>query len=843
MGPQMIQNIWRDISYAARSLQQAPTFATAAVLTLAVGIGATTAVFSILDAALLKPLPVRDPGQLATVNPFRGTRPGALSYPVFRDLSAQQDVFSDIAASGSADFESVRVEGAPQELDHVDGAFVSANYFTMLGVPPALGRMFTTLDGESAGEPVAVISDAFWERQFALDPTVVGRTVFLNKTPFTIVGVAPRGFFGDRVGTVRDIWIPILAQPRLGRDLLDVRTASWFRTIGRLKEGLTEQQANVILTGLFRRLMADEIASGAGTRVNPGQPSDYRMEIALGSTGLNTGRLRFKRPLTLLMTGVGLLLLIACGNVANLLLARGASRGREVGIRLAIGSGRRRLLQQFLTESLLLALAGGALGLVVALWTRDAVAAQLSEWEFVIPLDLRLLAFALSLSTVTALIFGVVPALKATSPHIGRLLQPADITRDTRHTRQRLARTLIVGQIALSLSVLVGAGLLVRTLQNLRQVDIGVDRAGVMAITLRADEGTIAPSEFPAIRLELAERLKRVQGVGEIAFSAYGLFTGGARTAPVRVPGSPVNPSDDPDVRQNYVSADYFKTLGMTASKGRVFAAEEVARDADVTVINESMARHYFGDANPVGRMIYFPRLDERRRYIPFNDSLTSAHGYEVVGVVRDGKYDDLREPAQRMAFLPLADVSASRAGSNAGLMYVRVSSASNDFAAALQRAVIAVNPNLSVRQIGTLDAHIDATLIEEQTLTRLLSLFGAIALFLTCVGLYGVMAYTVGRRTSEIGLRVAVGARPRDVISMVLRDTLFLAAAGVAVGIIASVGSLRILTSVLYGLTPRDPGTIGAVAALIFIVLLLAAAIPARRAARIDPAIALRAE
>ena len=303
MGPQMIQNIWRDISYAARSLQQAPTFATAAVLTLAVGIGATTAVFSILDAALLKPLPVRDPGQLATVNPFRGTRPGALSYPVFRDLSAQQDVFSDIAASGSADFESVRVEGAPQELDHVDGAFVSANYFTMLGVPPALGRMFTTLDGESAGEPVAVISDAFWERQFARDPTVVGRTVFLNKTPFTIVGVAPRGFFGDRVGTVRDIWIPILAQPRLGRDLLDVRTASWFRTIGRLKEGLTEQQANVILTGLFRRLMADEIASGAGTRVNPGQPSDYRMEIALGSAGLNTGRLGFTRPLTLLMTG------------------------------------------------------------------------------------------------------------------------------------------------------------------------------------------------------------------------------------------------------------------------------------------------------------------------------------------------------------------------------------------------------------------------------------------------------------------------------------------------------------------------------------------------------------
>jgi predicted permease len=394
-----------------------------------------------------------------------------------------------------------------------------------------------------------------------------------------------------------------------------------------------------------------------------------------------------------------------------------------------------------------------------------------------------------------------------------------------------------VGQIALSLLVLVGAGLLVRTLQNLRQVDIGLDRGGVMAVTLRADEGTIAPSEFPAIRLELAERLKRVQGVGEIAFSASGLFTGSARTAPVRVPGSPVNPSDDPDVRQNYVSADYFRTLGMTVSKGRAFVTEDVARDADVAVINESMARHYFGDANPVGRMIYFPRLDERRRYIPFNDSLTSAHGYEVVGVVRDGKYDDLREPARRMAFLPMAD------GGNAGVMYVRVSSESNDFAAALQRAVIAVNPNLSVRQIGTLDAHIDATLVEEQSLTRLLSVFGAIALFLTCVGLYGVTAYTVGRRTSEIGLRVAVGARPRDVISMVLRETLLLAAAGVAVGIIASVGSLRILTSVLYGLTPRDPGTIGAVAALILIVLLLAAAIPARRAARIDPAIALRAE
>ena len=832
----MLENIWRDIRYAARSLRQTPAFTAAALLTLAVGIGANTAVYSVLDAALLKPLPVRDPWQLAEVTPFRGTRPAALSYPVFRDLAAQQEVLSDIGVSGSADLESVRIEGASEELDQVDAAFVSANYFKMLGVGAALGRVFAPLDGESAGAAVAVIGDGFWERQFARDPTVVGRTIFLNRTPFTIVGVAPRGFFGDRIGTVRDVWLPILTQPRLAsRNLLKVRTASWFRAIGRLAEGVTEQQANAALTATFQRLIAAEMSSRAGTLLDRGQPADYRMAIA---PGLNRGRSTFERPLMLLMGGVGLVLLVACGNVANLLLARGASRAREIGIRLAIGSSRRRLLQQLLIESLLLASGGGALGLLLAYWTRDAVAAQLPDWEFVFPLDMRVLAFALTLATVTALIFGVVPALKATSPRVGPSLQKGRITPNYPHTRQRLARSLVVTQIALSLSVLIAAGLLVRTIRNLQQADVGVGRAGVLAVTLRADEGAIAAQEFPALRVALSERLEKIRGVESVAFSAYGLFQGAAQTAPVRVPGSRVETSPDREVRQNYVSPDYFQTLGMSIRHGRTFTDQEAARNAPVALINESMARHYFGEANPLGGRIYFPRIDERGRYIPFNDSLTSAHAFEVVGVVRDAKYDDLREPTPQMAFLPMPGTDGAT-----GLMYLRMSSPSNDFADTLQRAVRAENPNLSVRQTATLEDHIDATLAEEHTLTRLLSLFGAIALLLTCVGLYGVTAYTVGRRTREIGIRMAAGARPPDVVYMVFRETVLLAVIGIVVGIPGALISMRVLTGVLYGLTPQDPGTFAAVAGLMLVVLLFAASTPARRAARIDPAIALRSE
>src|SRR5438034_4088148 len=834
-----MDTLWQGLHYGIRVLFKNPGFTAGVVLTLALGIGANTAIFGLVSVVLLKELPVKDPEQLARVRVYRKESIRDLSYPVFRDLSRLQRVFSGMTASGEFTPNRLSLGGQLQEFGKIQGNFVSANYFSVLGVSPAIGRMFTPEDSHAAGEgAVAVISFGFWGRHFAYDPSALGRTITLNRTPFTIIGVVPRGFFGDQVGMTPDFWVPILMQPRLeGGDQLERRTSTWFRTIARLKRGVSKKQAEAEVTVLFQELMGEEIASGSGSLISHDQPQDFRVELQLGSSGLNNLQAGLQRPLQLLMGIVGLVLLIACCNVANLLLARATARQREIVVRVALGAGRMRLIVQLLTESVLLAVMGGTLGLVMAWWSNDLLLTLVPLSVDLRP-DLYILTFTLAVSLLSAILFGLVPALQVTSSNISPALQASSRYHSSGRPRQRFSRTLVTSQVALSLCLLTGEGMLVRSLQKLRGQDIGVERDNVLMLDVFADETAIKGTHFPDLQGQLLERLKAVPGVHSVSFSEYGLFSGSFSTAPARVPGSSIGPERDDEVRENWVSPEYFRTLGMKLLLGRTFTHQDSRIEPKVAVINERMARHYFGQESPIGKMIYFPKVDAQGRYIPFGPQLDRSLGVEVIGVVQDAKYDDLREAIPSMAYLPISPVEGLPS-------CIEVRTVGQPSAVMLQFRQILnqVNPNIILRTIKTLEDQIDETLLQERLFTKVLGFFGLLALGLACVGLYGIMSYAVVCRTNEIGVRLALGAEPTDVVKLVVRQGIILALGGVTMGVFLALAVTRVISSYLYGVTATDPATFAVISLLLITVALLACYIPARRAAKVDPMVALRHE
>jgi predicted permease len=823
-------------------LLKSPGFTAAVVLTLALGIGANTAIFSLVNAVLLKELPVKEPEQLARIRVYLKDSIRDFSYPVFKDLSGLQRVLLGMAASGEFSPNRVNLGSSnePEEFGKIRGNVVSANYFSFLGVSPAIGRMLTPEDSHAAGEgAVAIISFGLWGRQFGYDPSVLGQTITLNRTPFAIIGVAPRWFFGDQVGMTPDFWVPILMQPRLGGgNQLERHTSTWFRTIARLKPGISKSQAEAELTVLFQQLKAEEVASGSGSLISRDKPQDSRVELQVGSSGLNDLREGFERPLQLLMGIVGLVLLIACCNVANLLLARATTRQKEIVVRLALGAGRMRLIRQLLTESVLLAAMGGALGLVMAWWCNGLLLTLVPLSVDLHP-DLHILTFALAASLLSAVLFGLVPALQATSTNITPALQAGSRYHSGGRPRQRFSRALVISQVALSLCLLIGAGLLVRSLQNLRGQDIGVERDNVLIFDVVADETAIKRTLFPELQGQLLERLKAVPGVRSVSFSAYRLFSGSFSTAPVRVPGSSVNSEKDQEVRENWVSSEYFQTLGMKLQLGRSFTDQDSRIEPSVAVINERMARRYFGQESPIGKTIYFPKVDAQGRYVPFGSQLDrSSLGVEVVGVVQDAKYDDLREATPSMAYLPIFLAEGVPSS-----IEVRTVGQPSGVALQVRQIVNQVNPNIILGSIKTLEDQIDETLLEERLFTKVLGFFGLLALGLACVGLYGIMSYAVVCRTNEIGVRLALGAEPTDVLRMVLRETTLLVLVGIAIGVPVALATTRLLSSLLFGLTPSDPITILLAILAMVAVALFAGYLPARRASRVDPMVALRYE
>jgi len=825
-----MHTLLNDLRYGLRMLRKSPGFTVVAVLSLSLGIGANTAIFSLLDAVLLKMLPVQNPEQLVVIN-TAGPKGSSndYSYPVFERFRDQQQIFSGVFAASNTDKLSIKVNapGNSAEPEPVGGKLVSGSYFSVLGVKPIIGRAFTTEeDRVPGGHPVAVISYGYWQRRFGRNPAVVGQTFTLNDTSFTIIGVTPPEFFGEVVGDAPDLWLPTMMQPQVqpGRNFLKIRFVTWVTLMARLKPGVSFQQAQADLNVIFQRLQSEEDTS----QMLPQRRQEFlarRISLTSGGKGLSELRARFSEPLRILMVVVGLVLLIACANVANLLLTRAAARQKEIAVRLALGASRLRLVRQLLTESVLLAVAGGLGGLLFAFWGGDVLLTLVSTGTAPISLDLhpdiRILAFTGAVSLLTGILFGLAPALRATRVDLTPALKDSARSLSGGSGRYRLGKVLIVVQVALSLLLLIGAGLFIRSLRNLKSLDAGFNRENVLVLSIDTAAPRYKEPQLKNLYRQLLERINALPGVHSASL-AFQVFRGGNMgICCISIQGAPPLPEADRRVAGDIVGPKFFETIGTPLLAGRDFNLQDNENAQKVAIINEAAAGYYFSNESPLGR-----------RFVWLNNEI------EIVGVVKDAKHRGLREQTPRMFYIPLF-----QHGTQPNLLALRTEGNPASMIAAVRRVIQEVEPKLPITEVSTLAAHVDASLIQDRLIALLSSFFGVLALLLSCIGLYGVMSYTVSRRTNEIGIRMALGAQPGNVRWMVLRETLLLVLIGVAIGLPAALAVTRLVTSLLFGLTPTDPLAITLATLLLLAVAAVAGYLPARRASRVDPMIALRYE
>ena len=858
----------QDLRYGIRMLVKNPGFTAVAVLTLALGIGANTAIFSLIDAVLLKMLPVQNPRQLVllawtskgwpegVMSSLTGNMSGApgggrtsesLSYPTYERIRAGNSVFSSVLAmAADGDKVSVSFKGVPEMAD---ADLVSGSFFTTLGVQPILGRALTPEDDKAGASPVAVISYGYWQRRFGRDPAAVGKAITVNSVPATIVGVAPPEFYGVRPGQAVEIWLPIHTQPQVeprwspeapgqgaqsGAQPASVFEQSdnwWLVVMGRLKPGATETQARAELDVFLQQSIAPNVKPTTKPETIP------HIEVEAGSKGLNELRADFSMPLFILMGVVGIVLLIACANVANLLLARAASRQKEFAVRLAIGAGRRRLGRQLLTESLLLSALGGALGTVLAFWGTDAMLELISSGRQPITLsvspDLRVLGFTAAVSILTGIIFGLSPAFRgahvdltpALKEGAGMIALPARSGRGF-----RLGKALVVAQVAMSLVLLVGAGLFVRTLVNLENVNAGFDQHNLLLFGIDPTIDGYKGQRLVGFYQELTRRLEALPGARSVSMSGHTLIGGGMSSLGITVPGfvpKHGQKADDLESYVNWVGPKFFETMGIPLVLGRTIGEGDTAAAPKVAVVNQEFVRQFLGSGNPLGRRF------------GFGDKKSPAN-IEVVGVVADAKFNDLRKEVPPTAYVAcLQDLQ----GYPWFHFEIRTAGDPLALAPAVRRVTQGMDPNLALFEVKSQVEQIDQTLFQERLFARLTSFFGVLAVVLACVGVYGVMAFAISQRTHEIGIRMALGASHRDVLSLVLRETLLMAAIGIAAGALAAFGATRVIATLLYGLKPGDPLTISGAAISMVAALVLAGIVPARRAAKVNPIVALRYE
>jgi predicted permease len=826
-----ITDLLRDLQYALRNLGRSPGFTTAVLLVLGLGIGANTAIFTLIDAVMLRMLPVSHPEQLYAIAHAGQTGVNAGSnYPLFEQLRDHNQVFSEVLAFNPNQWK-VSFDG---NTELVSGQVVTGNYFSTLGVGAILGRTLTVGDDRiPKGHPVAVISYRYWQRRFAKNPQVLGKTITINLTPFTIIGVTPPEFFGLEVGQSADISVPMSMHPLVGSgSTLDDRSSWWdLPMLGRLKPGMSVQQARADTDVIFRRFL-----SGAWLAE---MSQDYRrgffqrVELLPASNGLSELRAEFSKPLKILMAVVGLVLLIACANVANLLLARATVRRREMAMRLALGAARSRLVRQLLTESALLAALGGGLGLAFAHWGSNLLITFLPQGSIPMVLDVspdaRVLTFCTLMTLITAILFGLVPAFRTSGVDPGPALKDKSRNLTSDRSRFRLGKILIVAQVAMSLLLVIVAGLFVRSLQNLRHVDAGFDREDVLLFTIDAYGTTYQGKRLAVLQQELLERVRALPGVRSASLSDYSPM-GGGEGRRISVQGFVPRSEDDTEISVNFVEPQYFDTMGIPLVMGRDFRVQDAQGAPKVAIVTQSMARHYFQDENPLGRRLELPGSE-------------MSGICEIIGVVKDAKFDSLRKEAARTVYIPYLQVEPRPSMTFA----LRTQRRPVDLVATVRRQVLAVAKEVLIRDIKTLEGQVDESLAQERMVASLASFFGLLSLLLASVGLYGVMAYSVTSRTNEIGIRVALGAQPGDVSWMVLRETLALILVGVAVGVSAALAATRLASSLisglLFGLKATDPTTIVLATLLMAAVAVFAGYLPARRASHVDPMVALRCE
>jgi predicted permease len=847
-----MQTLWQDLRYGARMLLKKPGFTLIAVITLALGIGANTAIFTVLNAVLLRALPVQDPQQLVILsNPdsqgmsaglFTGER-FSFAFHEFEELRDRNQVFSGVfAVSGWHSTQRASVEGVSQSIEAEPAriSMVSGGYFTVLGVNAVRGRMFTAeVDKVKAGTPVAVISYDFWKNRCALDPAVIGRKLRLRRTTVEIIGVAPAGFFGETVGWSPDIWVPLTMQPLVApmwEDFLarpkDMKhKVLWLRVMARLKPGMTLQQAQAGVNLTFQQMLQSEADEQIAAYQRRAYLNQY-IQLRDGGRGASVLQAPYGEPLMILMGMVGLVLLITCANVANFLLAHATARQREMAVRAALGAGRRRLMRQSMTESMLLALAGGATGLLLALWA-DAILLRLVSWDSApIPLDLRpdarVLGFTLGVSLLTGILFGLAPAFRAARVDLIATLKGAakGISGGVRGGRTATGKLLVVAQVALSLVLLIAAGLFVRSFQKLMRLDPGYDRDHLMLVDVNPELSDYPGDALKRLDQRLLERLQAIPGVSGATLSSRGLFDYREVNMIVWLEGeAPPSPGEGLTPAFDYVGPRYFSTLGMTLLAGREIGPQDEGNAPRVGVINQAMARAYFGDANPIGRRLMADR--------------DSPFEITVVGVVADAKYNHLREQTPSQCYLAYFN---SNSQAPRPTFEIR-SSANVAMASAIRAAIKEVAPSLPAPEIRAMNEVMAQSLTTERAITQLSSFFGLLALLLACIGLYGLMSYNVASRSNELGIRIALGARPRDILKLVAGQGMTLVLIGVVAGLLAAFALTRLISSLLYEVSATDGATFVVIALLLAGVALLACWIPARRATKVDPMIALRCE
>jgi macrolide transport system ATP-binding/permease protein len=820
-GTQLVDQFRQDIRYAWRSLVKSPGFASVTLLSLALGIGANTAIFSLINAVLMRPLPgVAEPDRLVRLTK------GSFSYAKFEALKAHGIFVNTVALND--DRLPAEIDGSLQSTRVL---LVSGDYFSALGVAALLGRTISPEDDQTQA-PVAVLSHGFWTRAFSADRSVLGRSIRIGGLPVTIIGVTPPDFTGVQVGVAIDVTVPVTTMPRLRperADILSRRSAHWLQIMGRLAPGQSLEQANARLQVVWPQILTD--TAPPDTARDSGF-FRHRTELLPAANGFSALRSEYVSPLFVLMGLVALVLLVACANVANLLLARGAARRREFAVRLATGAGRARLVRQLLTESVLLATIAGLLGIVFAVGSTEVLVSSISSSTNPVFLDVRpdarVLAFTVGVTFLTAFVFGFVPALRTTRIDLAPSLKES--SRAFSGAGGRLRKSLVVSQVALSMLLAVGAGLFLNSFRHLLAVDTGFDATNVILVRANAvgagHRGPRANQFFDT----LVGRVKSVSGVQSIAMSwAPPVSRGFGNNGTVSIAGRADRPGEDRVVWSNFVSPRYFETIGQKLLAGRDFTDGDGRGAPRVAIINHRMARYFFGDESPIGRLIE-PWGDDRK-----------PPDCEIIGVVKDAAHFDLKEPPKRVMYLPYGQGPDFLQGENM-ILEIRSASGPAVVAAQVRELVSQIDKNVLVES-ETLETHVNSSIARERLLALLAGFLGMLSLLLVAIGLYGVMAYSVTRRTGEIGIRLALGARPITVLAMVLRESSVLVLTGVAIGVLAGLALSRLVATLLFGVSSRDAAAFAGAVGVMALVTLLATILPARRAAQVDPTVALRYE
>jgi len=831
-----MKRLVQDIQFAFRTFRKSPVFTAVAILSLALGIGANTAIFSLIDQLILRLLPIKDPKAvvlLAGKGHHYGSNNGrnALSYPMYQDFRDRNQVFSEMMCRYSM---NVTV-GVSSHTEVVGSEFVSGNYFHLLGIGAARGRVFTAQDDLHPGaHPYAVLSYAYWQTSFGGDPDIIGKVIRVNNYPLTIVGVSQKGFDGTEPGLPSQIRIPMMMaqQLRPGFTRMYERRQRWVNVFGRLKPGITIEQAQAGMQPLFHQITSMEVRMPAFRKATSYDKSEFLrmwLQVMPGGQGNTFLKDRYEKPLWVLMAVVGLVLLIACANLASLLTARAASRQKEVAIRLAVGSSRGRLVRQLITESLLLSILGGAAGILLAVpmvkGLLSYLPTNLTGYTLSSTPDWRMLGFTVVVSLATGVLFGLAPALQATRPDVaGTLKDEAASVAGGGHLNFR--KMLVALQVTLSLVLLIGAGLFLRSLGNLRYIDPGFRTNHLVQFGLNPRSIGYDPDRTAALYRQLDDKLQTTAGIAGVGYSAMGLLANNEWDEWVTIEGYVAGPNEKMDPHFNSVSPGYLDAMGMHLLSGRNFRVNDSGKGHRVALVNAKFAKRYFKDRSPLGR------------HIGEGSDPGTPTDIEIVGIVNDARYESLRDEIPMQVYL------CSLQGDAGGTaVYVETRGESKTAFGTIRAAVNAVDPTLPVQGMKTFERQIDDSLVTDRMIASLATVFGGLATTLVLIGLYGVMAFMVARRSREIGVRMALGAMSGDVVWLVMREVLVLIACGIALGLPAAWALTRLVQAQLYGIEATDPRSIAVAVVLLAAVTAAAGYIPARRATFFDPLRVLRYE